>query len=127
MSRLRDLLDDEQFKAIVRDIEAEARKIGFKPAGGSYVAPVPKHSKLRRNRCVSRAGHRNGKVRTEVVPGFGPRRYRIKQLSETSPLENGYTRISRGQRLVWDPSTRPRPVLGLHNCTYSGCKGCAKA
>jgi hypothetical protein len=120
VSRLRDLLNDAEFIAIASELERDARRLGFKPVDAFLASPVAKHNKLRRNRCLSRKGHAKGEVVTEVVPGFGPRKYRIK-LTPSDPLPIH----SRIQRLVWDDTKLP-PINEICTCKWSEARPCKR-
>ena len=120
MSRLRDLLANPQFKAVMRELEAEARRLGYKPVNGYLANPLLPHHKLRRNRCLSRVGHSRGRVTTSVVPGYGPRKYRMKLIvADPMPM---YSRI---QRLAWDDNSLP-PVNGMCQCRWSDPRPCKR-
>ena len=120
MTSLRDLLDDPQFQAVAREVEAEARKLGFRPVNAYLANPPLRHHKLKRNRIQSRAARRRGKVTIKLVPGRGPHKYRLKLVqADVMPL------ISRLQRLTWDNTKQPS-INGMCQCKWSEPKPCKR-
>ncbi len=120
MSILRDLLENGHFQSITRQIAHEASLLGYKKSSGSFVSPPAKHAKLERGRTTSsKQERRASRTTTTVVPGMGPRKYRMK-FGPVDPLPI----YSRAQRLTWDDPNKPTELPFTHTCEYSGCKAC---